>query len=176
MITLGQHHVSSGRKGLASTKSSPPASPLMPSHSMAMSGWYSGQRTAFQQILSIQQNFLSENGGVSLVLDQTSQYWGYFLGFTTQVYVFLQISQQIKFLQQQVRFLVKKLRKACYSYPLLTPVINQNFRFLQLFYTVVWLHLFRVPLLLGPAFKLRISPLCLTSNILLYARMCFSLM
>ena len=42
-ITLGQHHISSRREGLASTKSSPPASPLMPLHSIAMSDWYSGR-------------------------------------------------------------------------------------------------------------------------------------
>lgn len=41
--TLGQHHISSGRKGLAGTKSSLPASPLMPLHSIAMSDRYSGR-------------------------------------------------------------------------------------------------------------------------------------
>lgn len=37
MIALGQHHISSGRRDLGSTKSSPPASPLMPLDSIAVS-------------------------------------------------------------------------------------------------------------------------------------------
>lgn len=35
---------------------------------------------------------MSENGAVSLVLKQTSQYYGYLLGLTIWVYVFPEIS------------------------------------------------------------------------------------
>lgn len=42
-ITIGHHNISSGRKGLASTKISPRASPSMSLHSIAMCDWYSGR-------------------------------------------------------------------------------------------------------------------------------------